>query len=280
MKPTQDQHRDGPGKKGLFGRRKAGSASPDAQGPTKPPLWRRLRNYLIAGVVIAAPIAITAALLWWFISFVDNSMKPLVRGVFDPLLTPLGLSPEDFFFFAIPGFGVLVGAAFLIFVGWAATTFAGRAIYAAGERLIGRVPYVRSIYAALRQLVDSVAQQGDRSFDEVVLVEYPRRGLYAIAFVTAAAKGEIRSHLGDDFVALFLPTSPNPTSGYLLYARRSEVIKLDMSVEDGAKLIFSAGIVVAEETAEQLAGRKLSGGAGREGGEDAAPESERKPEDA
>lgn len=229
--------------------------------PRKFSLGRWLRNNFVAGIVVVAPIAITVTLLWWFVTFVDSKIKPVIQPVVQNIFGPLFPERVDVFEYvllAIPGIGVLIAVVALIFFGRLATTLLGRTLWSTGERIIDQVPYVRSVYGAVRQLFDAIALSNEGHFEEVVLVEYPRRGIYAIGFKTATAKGEVANYIGQDHIAVFVPTTPNPTSGFLLYFPRDEVTKLDLTLEEGAKLIISAGIVA--DPRELQAMTKTSGG--------------------
>jgi len=206
----------------------------------KPGLGAWLRARFFAGMVLAAPIAITVWLTFQFITFVDKQIKPLV---------PPEWNPETYTEVAIPGFGVLVAVIFLILLGTIATNLIGRSFLKAGERVINSVPYVRSVYNALKQIFETFATTNNQSFREVVMVEYPKRGTWCIGFLAGTAKGEIHTRLasdGSEFMGVFVPTTPNPTSGFLMYIHADEIIRLDMSVEDGAKLIVSGGLVVPD----------------------------------
>jgi uncharacterized membrane protein len=206
----------------------------------KPGLGPWLRARFFAGMVLAAPIAITVWITYQFITFVDKQIKPLV---------PPEWNPETYTDFAIPGFGVLVAVIFLILLGTIATNLIGRSLLKAGERVINSVPYVRSIYSAIKQIFDTFATANNQNFREVVLIEYPKVGTWCIGFLAASARGEVRTRLateGKDFVGVFVPTTPNPTSGFLMYVHENELIRLDMTVEEGAKLIISGGLVVPE----------------------------------
>ena len=210
----------------------------------KPGLGAWLRARFFAGMVLAAPIAITVWLTYQFITFVDKQIKPLV---------PPEWNPETYTEVAIPGFGVLVAVIFLILLGTIATNLIGRSFLKAGERVINSVPYVRSIYNALKQIFETFATSNNQSFREVVLIEYPKVGTWCIGFLAANAKGEVRTKLaseGRDFVGVFVPTTPNPTSGFLMYVHEDEIIRLDMTVEEGAKLIISGGLVVPDAPGE------------------------------
>ena len=194
----------------------------------------RLRTYFLTGLVIAAPIGITAYLIDWFIGLVDYWFTPLI---------PAQYHPDNYLPFSIPGLGLLIAFVVLTLLGALTANFLGRRILALGERLVDRMPVVRNIYNALKQIFETVISQSSASFKEVGLIEYPRKGLYALVFVTTQTRGEILLKTGPDMVSVFLPTTPNPTSGFLLFVPRSDIQILDMTVEEAAKLIISAGLV-------------------------------------
>lgn len=197
-------------------------------------MGHRLRNYFLTGLVVAAPIGITGYLTWLFITSVDQWVTPLI---------PTAYNPETYLPFSIPGLGVVIVAAFLILLGALTANFFGRALIRWGERILDAMPVVRSIYGTLKQIFETVTSHSAASFRDVVLVEYPRKGLWAIAFVSSETKGEIRHRLDQEMVNVFLPTTPNPTSGYLLFVPKKDVVYLDMTVEEGVKYVISAGLV-------------------------------------
>ncbi len=202
--------------------------------PDKPTLLARLRTYFLTGIIVTAPIAITIFLVWQFITFLDSYVGGLV---------PQRYNPETYLPFGIPGIGLVVMLAFLTLIGFITAGFAGRTLVRTGERLLSRMPIVRSVYGTLKQIFETVLNQSSRSFREVVLVEYPRRGIGAIGFVTGPTRGEVQDRTDEDLVNIFLPTTPNPTSGFLLFVPRKDLIHLEMSVEEGIKLVISGGIV-------------------------------------
>jgi uncharacterized membrane protein len=202
--------------------------------PPRISLSARLRAYFLAGVIVTAPIGITALLIWQFITFLDSHVASLI---------PERYNPETYLPFSVPGLGLLVTIAFLTLVGFLAAGLAGRTLVRIGERLLSRMPVVRSVYGTLKQIFETVLAQSSRSFREVVLVEYPRRGIGAIAFVTGSSRDEESSSIEDELVHVFLPTTPNPTSGFLLFVPRKDLVHLDMTVEEGMKLVISGGIV-------------------------------------
>ena len=200
----------------------------------------RLRNYFLTGFVICAPLAITAYLVWNFIEWVDGWVKPYIPNVYNP---------DNYLPFSIPGFGLIVAFLLITIVGFLTANFIGRTIVHYGEDLLGRMPLVRNLYSGLKQIFQTVFSQQETSFEQIGILEYPRKGLFAIVFIATDTRGEVGEKLkakGHDTVSVFLPTTPNPTSGFLLFVPRQDVTILDMSVEDGAKLVISAGLVAPE----------------------------------
>jgi uncharacterized membrane protein len=193
-------------------------------------LLGRLRAYFLTGVIVTAPISITIYLVWNFLAFLDG-------------LIPARYNPETYLPFSLPGLGLLIVLAGLTLVGMLTAGLAGRTLVRMGERLLSRMPVVRSVYSTLKQIFETVLAQSSRSFREVVLVEYPRRGIGAIGFVTGPTRGEIQDRSEDELVNVFLPTTPNPTSGFLLFVPKKDLIHLDMSIEEGIKMVISGGIV-------------------------------------
>ena len=201
----------------------------------------RLRNYFLTGFVICAPLAITIYATWSFITWVDNWVKPYI---------PAYYNPDEYLPFTVPGVGLLVAMFVVTMVGFLTANLIGRSIVSYGESLLARLPLVRNIYSALKQIFETVFRDSSDSFTQVVLVEYPRNGLWALAFVATDTLGEVQARLnepvGEQTVSVFLPTTPNPTSGFLLFVPKSAVITLSMSVEEAAKLVISAGLVAPE----------------------------------
>jgi uncharacterized membrane protein len=202
-----------------------------ARGPS---LLARLRAYFLTGVIVTAPISITIFLVWQFVTFVDSQVGGLI---------PARYNPETYLPFSLPGLGLLLMLAFLTLVGMLTAGLAGRTLVRMGERLLSRMPIVRSVYGTLKQIFETVLAQSSRSFREVVLIEYPRRGIGAIGFVTGPTRGEVQGRAEEELVNVFLPTTPNPTSGFLLFVPKKDLIHLDMTIEEGIKLVISGGIV-------------------------------------
>lgn len=200
----------------------------------KPGLIFRLRNWLLAGVVVTAPISITAYLTWLFIDFVDGVVKSAL---------PPAYNPDTYLPFAVPGIGLLIVLAILIAIGAFAAGFVGRLFVRLADNLVARMPVIRNVYGAIKQIFETVFAARGEAFRQVVLIEYPRRGSWAMGFLTGTTTGEVQNITADTMVNVFLPTTPNPTSGFLLFLPRREVHVLHMSVEEGIKMIVSGGIV-------------------------------------
>lgn len=189
---------------------------------------RSLRKYLITGLLVWLPVVVTIYVLWWGFKFFDSV---------------LGNAITRFIGMRIPGIGILTSLVLIFGTGLFAANYLGRRLIAFGENIVTRIPLVRSVYLTVKQIVDAFLHGTNVAFQRVVIVEYPRPGMWAIAFITSDAKNEVCEKTGEDVLTVFLPTTPNPTSGFLLYVPRRDVIFADMSVEDGLKLVVSGGIV-------------------------------------
>lgn len=205
--------------------------------PNKVGFLHRMRNYFLTGLVVASPIGITLYIGWWFIDFVDSSIKPLI---------PVSYNPETYLPFPIPGLGLVGVIIFLILLGALTANLFGRALIRFGEKIVNRMPVIRSVYSTLKQIFETVVSQDSSSFSDVVLVEYPRKGIWALAFVSGENKSEVQWKITDDVVNIFLPTTPNPTSGFLLFVPKKDLIYLNMTPDEGAKYVISAGLVNPE----------------------------------
>ncbi len=220
----------------------------DIKRRSKPGMISKLRSNFLAGLIIVAPIGLTVWLIWTVVGWVDGWVWPFVPAAYHPeelVNRILGRTSENWIDVNVRGVGVVIFLLFTVLVGWIGKGLIGRSFLSIGERLVDRMPVVRSIYNAAKQIAETVFSQRDTSFDKACLVEYPRKGLWAIAFISINAKGEVDEKLsdGEPIVTVFLPTTPNPTSGFLLFLPRRDVKVLDMSVEDAAKLVISAGLV-------------------------------------
>ena len=203
-------------------------------------LTHRLRNYLLAGIVVSAPITITLFIVWQVLTYIDRTVTPFI---------PAPYNPETYLPFGLPGIGLIVMLGLLILIGWLAAGLVGRTIMRTSEQLLDRTPIVRGIYSTLKQLFETALSQSSRTFREVVLIEYPRRGIWSVAFVTGEPSAEIaRCHDGE-LVSVFVPTTPIPAYGFLMYVPRRETVPMQMTVEEGMKLVISGGIVVPPDRA-------------------------------
>ena len=204
----------------------------------------RLRTSFLTGIVVIAPVALTVWLIWSVIGWFDGFVLPFVPDAYRPeniLNTIFGYDLK----LNIRGVGVVVFLVFATLVGWLAKGLIGRSFIKYAENLVNRMPVVRSFYSGIKQIAETVFAQQERSFEKACMIEYPRKGIWAIGFVSTTAKGEIaaRNSKKGPMVSVFVPTTPNPTSGFLLFFPKADVIELDMSIEDAAKLVISAGLV-------------------------------------
>ena len=206
----------------------------DLVGTQKKGLMGRLRAYFMAGILITAPISITIYLAWLFITYVDGKVTPLI---------PAKYNPETYLPYGIPGLGVVVVVVGLTLIGAFTAGFMGRFFQRIWDRTMDNVPVLRGVYKALKQILETVLAQQSNAFREAVLVEYPRRGMWVIAFITGKTQGEVQSITEQEMINLFVPTTPNPTSGFLIFVPKEEIVKLSMSVEEALKMVISGGIV-------------------------------------
>ncbi len=206
-------------------------------------MLKRLRRYLVAGVLIWLPLGVTYFLLRFLIGVMDNTLK----------LLPEAYRPEEWLPFAIPGLGVILTIIVLLVTGLLAANIVGRSVVGGWESLLKRIPVVRSIYSAAKNFTEIVFSDSGNAFKKVLLVEYPRKGIYTLTFQTATQMGEVAGRTGEEVVCCFVPTTPNPTSGFIIVVPKKDVIELDMEVEEAAKLIMSLGVVVPTWSKERTA---------------------------
>ena len=204
----------------------------------------RLRTSFLTGIVVIAPVALTIWLIWSVIGWFDGLVLPFVPDAYRPekiLNTFFGYDLK----LNIRGVGVVVFLVFATLVGWLAKGLIGRSFIKYAENLVNRMPVVRSFYSGIKQIAETVFAQQERSFEKACMIEYPRKGIWAIGFISTTAKGEIaeRNSSKGSMVSVFVPTTPNPTSGFLLFFPKADIVELDMSIEDAAKLVISAGLV-------------------------------------
>ena len=192
----------------------------------------RLRNYFLTGLILVGPIYITINLTWWFINWVDDTMRPFI---------PIGLRAETYLPFKVPGYGLIVALFALTLLGFLAAGLVGRTLVEFSESLLNRMPIVRPIYKTMKQIFETLFSKGGSSFRKVALAEFPT-GMWSVVFLASPPSGDVAARLpGDDFVSCFLPCTPNPTTGFFFYAPRSKVIELEITVEQAMALIMSAG---------------------------------------
>lgn len=208
----------------------------DQEPHRRPGLFARLRSSFLTGIVVIAPVGLTVWLLWSVMGWVDSVVLPLV---------PSTILPEKYIGINLRGIGLIIFFLFTIIIGWIAKGILGRSMISFAESLVERMPVVRTIYSGIKQISETVFAQSERSFEKACLIQYPRKGIWAIGFVSTEAKGEVYKQINPNgkLMSIFLPTTPNPTSGFLLFLPEEDVIELDMSVEDAAKLVISAGLV-------------------------------------
>lgn len=212
--------------------------SPAEEAPPPPPNppprlgpMARLRNYFFAGVLVTAPVSITFYLAWLFISFVDAKVTPLIPARYHPEL------------WNVPGIGLLIVFVTLTLIGFVTAGWLGRMLIRSGERLLSGMPVIRSVYSATKQIFETVLAQKSTAFREVALIEYPRKGIWTLGFLSGSTSGEVQHATSEELVNVFIPTTPNPTSGFLLFVPRKDIKVLDMSIEEGIKMVVSGGIV-------------------------------------
>jgi len=215
-----------------------GKFSDGATDNAKKGVIAKLRNYFLAGVVVTAPIAITIFIVWKFLEFLDQKITPFI---------PLAYNPNTYLPFDIPGFGLIITVAFFIVVGWFTRNFLGRVMVRWSEYIVERVPVINKIYVAIKHVMETITSSHSDAFKEVVMFEYPKDNMWVIGFVTGVSKGEVQTKTSNQTISVFVPTTPNPTSGFLLFIPKEDLIYMDMSVEEGIKLVVSGGIITPPE---------------------------------
>jgi uncharacterized membrane protein len=199
----------------------------------------RLQRYFLTGLIVAGPLAVTAAVTWWFINLVDGWVKPFIPKLY---------LPETYLDFAIPGFGLLVATFGLTMLGFLTANLLGRTLVNAGERLLERTPVIKGLYKALKQVFETVFSQSSTSFKKAGLVQFPVKGTWSIVFISQKATPMIGEAIPDrnEQIGVFLPCTPNPTTGFFFYLPRKDVIEIDLPVEDAFKIVMSAGVIQPE----------------------------------
>lgn len=206
-------------------------------------LWARLRTYFFAGILITAPVSLTIYLAWLFITFVDERVFSLL---------PPEYNPEAYMPFFIPGLGLLLMLVGLTLIGALTAGFLGRVTRQLIDGILNRLPVIRSLYSAINQIMETVLANKSSAFRECVLIQYPRAGIWTLGFITGTTRGEVQDVTVDTLINVFVPTTPNPTSGFLLFVPEQDIIRLKMPIEDGLKLVISGGIVTPSSGPQQI----------------------------
>ena len=233
---------------------------PDASAPgpatpkTRVSARGRLRTYFLTGIIVAGPLAITTYITWWFIALIDSFVKPLV---------PASYLPDHYLPFSIPGLGLVIAFLAVTLLGFLTANLVGRSVIEFGEVLLARTPVISGLYKGLRQIFETLFSANGTSFRTVGLVEFPVKGTWSVVFLSAPAapdvqaalpggKGEAGEDGRNDYVGVFLPCAPNPTTGFFFYLPRTDIIEVGMSVDDAAKLVMSAGVIQPDDPQARL----------------------------
>lgn len=201
-----------------------------------------MRKYLIAGLLVWMPLGVTFLVIRAIVGLLDSTL----------LLLPEGYHPDQLLGIHIPGIGVLLAIILVLVTGMIVANFLGKRIILFWEQLLAKIPLVRSLYAAIKQIMEAVLSTDAQSFRKVLLIEYPRKGLWSLAFMTSENLGEVQSKTAKTVISVFIPTTPNPTSGFIIMVPSDDVVELDMSVEDGLKMIISLGVAVPPWKANEM----------------------------
>jgi uncharacterized membrane protein len=197
-------------------------------------MMKSVRKWLLAGLLVIVPLAITVWVMEWIVSSLDKTL----------LILPSAWQPDSLLGIHIPGFGVILAFTILLTVGAVASNFFGKKLVGWWDALLNRIPVVRSIYSSVKQVSDTLFSDSGNAFRKAVLVQWPRPDVWTIAFVTGTPGGDVTNHLHGDYVSVYVPTTPNPTGGYFVMLKKSDCIELKMSVDEALKYIVSMGVVV------------------------------------
>lgn len=198
-----------------------------------------IRRWLLAGLLVLVPLAITLAVLNWIVSTLDQTL----------LILPVAWHPDRLLGFHLPGFGVLLTLGIVLLMGAVASNFLGRKLLMLGNALLRRIPIVRSIYSSVKQVSDTLFSENGNAFRKALLVQWPREGVWTIGFLTGLPGGDVVNHLPDDYLSVYIPTTPNPTGGYFVMLKKTECIELQMSVDEALTYVISMGVVVPAKRA-------------------------------
>ena len=203
---------------------------------------KQLRRYFVAGLLVWIPLGVTIFIGRFFIGLMDNSL----------LLVPEKYRPEEWLGVAIPGLGIILTLLVVLITGLLAANFVGRSMVGFWESVLDRIPIVRTVYSGAKKFAEVVFSDSNQSFKKVLLIEYPRKGIYSLAFQTATNLGEVQGRTGEDVVCTFVPTTPNPTSGYIIIIPKKDIIELDMEIDEAFKMIVSLGVVIPSWRRDQI----------------------------
>ena len=206
-------------------------------------MMKHLRRYLVAGLLVWIPLGVTVFILRVLIGLMDRTL----------LLIPAQYRPEEWLGFTVPGLGLLLTVLVLLVTGLLAANIVGRSMVGLWESLLDRIPVVRSVYSAAKNFAEIVFSDSGQSFKKVLLIEYPRKGVYSLAFQTATNLGEVQARTGEEMICTFVPTTPNPTSGYIIIVPKKDIIELDMEIDEALKMIISLGVIVPTWGKDRLA---------------------------
>ena len=207
-----------------------------------------IRRWLLAGLLVLVPLAITLAVLNWIVSTLDQTL----------LILPVAWHPDKLLGFHIPGFGVVLMLVIVLLMGAVASNFFGKRLVQWGNSLLSRIPIVRSIYSSVKQVSDTLFSENGNAFRKALLVQWPREGVWTIGFLTGLPGGDVVNHLPGDYLSVYVPTTPNPTGGYFVMLKKSDCIELQMSVDEALTYVISMGVVAPAKRADKAPAQSLN----------------------
>jgi uncharacterized membrane protein len=208
----------------------------------------KLKSYFLTGLLVLVPITLTLLVVRWLVRLMDNLLKSVL---------PMALRPEQIFGISVPGIGLVATLLLILLVGVLTANIFGRSLVNFTEMLVDRIPFVKGIYTLFKQVSDTILNRDRGAFSKVVLIEYPRRGIWAVAFVTGVTQGEAQLITEKKLINIFVPTTPNPTSGFYILVAEDDMIELSMTVEEAFKLIISGGMVTPPVRSSAIAGKPI-----------------------
>ena len=207
-----------------------------------------IRRWLLAGLLVLVPLAITLAVLNWIVSTLDQTL----------LILPVAWHPDKLLGFHIPGFGVVLMLGIVLLMGAVASNFFGKRLVQWGNSLLSRIPIVRSIYSSVKQVSDTLFSENGNAFRKALLVQWPREGVWTIGFLTGLPGGDVVNHLPGEYLSVYVPTTPNPTGGYFVMLKKSDCIELQMSVDEALTYVISMGVVAPAKRADKAPAQSLN----------------------